>query len=202
MPRINAATVREHRERMIEALLDAAEVALAGSEPVTVADLSARVGIARNSFYKYFDSAAAVVEQVAERRFRQWADQVESAVEAHTDPLARVLAYVDASLDIAVADHQAWRDGLVRMPFSDEALARIAGHHGSVVRHLDAALEPLRLPRPQFAAASIQAIVEVGYKALAVGEDPAATRAYVRRAVTALMTMGRPDGTRPLPQEE
>lgn len=194
MPRINAASLREHRAQMVAALVDAAEAALADSESVTVADLAARVGIARNSFYKYFDSASDVVEVVATRGFAGWAAQVGAAVAAHEDPLDRVLAYVDASLDMAVSADHGWRAGLARTNFTPEARDRLAALHDQVTRHLDIALEPLRISRPRFAAAAIQAMVGVGVSALESGENPAATRAYVRRAVTALMGVGRPEG--------
>ncbi len=193
MPKIRAQTVRAHRELMAEALVDAAEAALAESEPVTVADLAARVGIARNSFYKHFDSAAAVVELVAVRGFEEWSRRVGEAVARERDPLARVLAYVDASLDVAAHGEHAWRAGLARTSFDDAARARVTALHEGVTQHLYAALEPVGMPKPQFAVASIQALVGVGISALDAGENPAATREYVRRAVTLLMSMGRPE---------
>lgn len=194
MPRISAPSVREHRARMVQALVDAAEAALASGEPVTVAALAASVGIARNSFYKYFDSAADVVEVVATRGFEAWADRVGAAVAACDDPLDRVLAYVDSSLDVPVSADHGWRAGVARTTFSDEAKQRVAALHERVTDHLDAALEPLALPRPEFAKAAIQAMVGVGVSALESGESLEATTMYVRRAVTALMGLGRPEG--------
>ena len=58
MPKIDAPTVAEHRARVQQRLVDAAESILrdSPSQPLTAAAVSAQAGIARNSIYRYVDS--------------------------------------------------------------------------------------------------------------------------------------------------
>lgn len=103
MPKIRAATLAEHRLRQRTALLDAARALLTegGPEALTFPALAARTGLARSSVYEYFRSRTDVVERLCELDLPLWAAEIEAAMAAADDPLARLEAYVRGQLALA-----------------------------------------------------------------------------------------------------
>lgn len=72
MPKLRSATIREHREAVRGALLDAAGALVAehGLPGVTMSRLAERSGIGRATVYKYFPDSEAVLEAWHERQVR------------------------------------------------------------------------------------------------------------------------------------
>ena len=101
MPRIAAATVREHREQMVARLLEAAEQILREGRTLTVGGVASQVGIARNSVYRYVESVDDLQAMVLNQYLPRWAEAVVQAMAADADPRAQVLAYVRANLEQA-----------------------------------------------------------------------------------------------------
>jgi len=86
MPRIAAKTVKEHRENIETALVDAAEEILR-NEPgteLTAAAIAKRAGIARNSIYRYVTSVNDLRRLVIERYMPGWM----AAVAAVSTPIS------------------------------------------------------------------------------------------------------------------
>ncbi len=104
MPRISAATVAEHREAQVRALLDAAREIMAqtGTRP-TLAKVGARAGLARSSVYQYFASADDLVLAVVDDLLPRWESMIADAMSGARTPGERVLGYLWANLKI-VAD--------------------------------------------------------------------------------------------------
>ncbi len=69
MPRIRAASLADHREAMRAALMDALLALLDEHDytSISMGDLAARAGMARNTVYNHFPHQAALLEAVAER---------------------------------------------------------------------------------------------------------------------------------------
>ncbi|GAB48210.1 TetR/AcrR family transcriptional regulator [Mobilicoccus pelagius] len=117
MPRIAAATVREHRENVRTALVDAAEsiARSEGVEGLTAGAVTKAAGIARNSIYRYVDSVDDLRGLVLERHLPGWTSAVTEAVEdAGDDPAARILAWADANLVQAADTGHGWLMDLAR----------------------------------------------------------------------------------------
>lgn len=131
MPKIDAATVGEHRAQKLELLISAAEEILAedGLGALTAGAVAGRAGLARNSLYRYFDSIDDLVELVVTREFPLWIEAVESAVAAQRTPRDRIIAYVEASLRQAAASTHGWRSSLARQSLSDPARLRVRDMH-------------------------------------------------------------------------
>jgi|GEM_PF-484576 len=111
MPRIAAATVREHRENVRTALVDAAEsiVRTEGVDGLTAGAVTKAAGIARNSIYRYVDSVDDLRGLVLERHLPDWMGAVAEAVDAAgDDPSARILAWVETNLDQAARTGHGW----------------------------------------------------------------------------------------------
>jgi len=107
LPRINAATVAEHRAQQRRAVLDAARDLLAetGQAP-SLADVGARAGLARSSVYEYARSRDDLLAAVVADVLPTWAQRIQDAMAQHPAPGARVWAYVEANVAFFVGDEQ------------------------------------------------------------------------------------------------
>ncbi len=111
MPKINAPTVAEHRAAQRSALLTAARDLLIES-PTTfgMAKVAERAGLARSSAYSYFASAEDIVDELVVDVFPRWTAFVVERMAAVEAPSEKVLAYVDANLElVARGDHSLMR---------------------------------------------------------------------------------------------
>lgn len=114
MPKIQAATVAEHRAAQRRAILDAARELLAegGTEAPSLAAVAERTGLARPSVYRYFRSRDDLLEAVIADSFPRWSASVTEKMAGLDDPGARVLAYVDANLHLVATGEHAVVRGL------------------------------------------------------------------------------------------
>ncbi|WP_425309379.1 TetR/AcrR family transcriptional regulator [Ammonicoccus fulvus] len=108
MPKIEAATVAEHRAMKARQVIDAAVDLLVGEGPsaVTPAAVAERSGLARTSVYQYAGSAAELVAAAVEALFvRATNDLSEAVAAAGSDPGDRIAAIVRAVLAGAKSGH-------------------------------------------------------------------------------------------------
>ena len=115
MPRIAAKTVKEHRENIETALVDAAEEILR-NEPgteLTAAAIAKRAGIARNSIYRYVTSVNDLRRLVIERYMPGWLGAVTAATAGIEDPREWLTAWLTVNLEQAVASDHGWMRTIV-----------------------------------------------------------------------------------------
>ena len=103
MPRIDAASIEEHVRNQVARILDAAgdlfrEQGFRGTD---MAAISARVGLARNSLYRYFPNKEHILVACVERDMGPFVARLEALVASHPDPRARIDAWIDMALDMA-----------------------------------------------------------------------------------------------------
>ncbi|MFZ2623723.1 MAG: helix-turn-helix domain-containing protein [Propionibacterium sp.] len=117
MPKINAPTVREHHERVLTALVDAAEAVLRdeGPDGLTAAAVSSRAGVARNSIYRYVESVDDLRGLVVQRYMPAWFAAVQESMNATGDPQQQILAWARTNLQQATIAGHGW-------------LMRVSGH--------------------------------------------------------------------------
>lgn len=188
VPKIDAGTVKEHREAMTTKLVDAAERLLVdgGVDALTAGAVASSAGIARNSLYRYVDSVDDLRGKVVARYLPNWTSAVEDAVAAADDPLARLVAYVSANLAEASRSGHGWLMGMAR-GLTPAALAEIDGAHrslGSMLVEQCRALDPSGLT---MTTAIVQAILEAGFARLDAGDDLAVVTERCVGAVRALI---------------
>jgi AcrR family transcriptional regulator len=173
MPKIDAGSVREHRERRRASLIDAAEAILAeqGVDALTTGAIAARAGIARNSVYRYFDSIEELVELVVTRGFPLWVDAVRAAVDAEGDPERRVLAYVTSNLSQAQSSAHGWRASLARTTLSDSARRRVHAMHVDLNEILTRVVAELGAAQPVLLSAVLQSLTDAGIRRIDRGDD-------------------------------
>lgn len=115
MPRIAAKTVKEHRENIETALVDAAEEILR-NEPgteLTAAAIAKRAGIARNSIYRYVTSVNDLRRLVIERYMPGWMAAVAAATADIDDPREWLSAWLTVNLEQAAASDHGWMRTIV-----------------------------------------------------------------------------------------
>ncbi len=161
MPKIQAATVAEHRAMQRKAILDAARDILAegGSEPPSLAAVAKRTGLARSSIYQYFGSKDDLLEAVIVEMFPRWAAYVAARIEEAADPAGRALAYVDANLHLVASGEHAIARGLAafaRVEFLAESSKVL---HDQLRTPLDEALAALGCDDPGSMGELIQSVV-------------------------------------------
>jgi AcrR family transcriptional regulator len=97
------------RDRRLAALLDAAAALLVekGVAATSVEDIAERAGVAKSTFYHYFQDRAAMLEALRKRYCQRFADLVDAAMDACApgDWDARLVAWTRAMVDEYLATH-------------------------------------------------------------------------------------------------
>jgi len=131
VPRIQAATVAEHRARQHRALLDAARALLAEpgrSAGPGLGEVASRAGLARSSVYQYFGSRDELFDAVVAELLPGWANHVRDRMAGASSPGGKVRAYVESNLELVAAGDHAVLRGLA-------AVAPASLAHSSAVLH-------------------------------------------------------------------
>ncbi|GAA4260777.1 TetR/AcrR family transcriptional regulator [Dactylosporangium darangshiense] len=189
MPKISAGTVREHRARRLDQLVDAAEAIMAehGVDGLTAGAVATRAGIARNSIYRYFDSIDELIELVVTREFPAWVSAVSAAVEAERTPQARAVAYVRSNLELAARGSHGRRAALSRGALSAAGRQRVKDLHGDLTAILAEVVNDLDTAQPELLHAVLQALVDAGIGRIDVGGEPRGVIDYACDAATLLV---------------
>lgn len=99
VPKISAPTVALNREQRRAALLEAAATLILREGTFTVAEVASEVGLSRSAVYEYYSSAADLIADVLVDELADWSEDLQRAVDAQSDPAARVRAWVTAVLE-------------------------------------------------------------------------------------------------------
>jgi len=170
VPKIQAATVAEHRARQRRAILDAARAIIAEGRPEapSLAAVAARTGLARPSIYQYFRSSADLLEAVIVDMFPRWSAYVAQRMRRAASPGERVFAYVAANLHLVAQGEHAIVRGLAATAPAELLAERSRELHEQLRGPLLEALAEHGAPDPAGTAELIQAIV---YRASRMIED-------------------------------
>ena len=160
MPRINAATVAEHRAARERALLDAAHaILLETGEPPRLSEAAARAGLARTSVYQYFGSQLALLKAMMQDIYPRWTERIRAAMAAAPTEADRILAYAVANVELVDEGAHAVGSALAALEPDvalDEEAVRM---HREVQEPLIAALTAVGVDAPEDVAGLINAVV-------------------------------------------
>ena len=168
MPRISAATVVEHRRQINEKLMDAASNLLTKQSvsdieaPLKVGEVAKEAGIARSSFYRYYNTVDDLVAALVLRDFPEWKETVAASVNEAKDPVSAARAFVRANISMAADSKHAWRTAVFSYHFHQDAQREIGALHADLHDILVVAITKLdSLPesRGYLVARTIQNIV-------------------------------------------
>ena len=174
VPRIEAATVAEHRSRQHAALLRAAEQLLVeeGYAGLRFADVARRAGLARSSVYEYFTSKDDLVAAVCEDVLPRWLDQLAQAMTQAGSPDGKLAAYVRTQLNMVVDGSHRLAVVVAGAPLSAAARERIAAVHARFAPNLTGVLADLGHRHAELAASYVQAVVNEATRHLHAGAPP------------------------------
>ncbi len=160
MPRIDAPTVAEHRQRQERVILDAARSLLASStQPLTLAAVGRQAGLPRSSVYQYFSSRDELLAAVVADVFPDWSRQVNDKIEAAATPGERVWAYVVANVELFASSEQAVARALATAVDPHVLQGPMDTFHASLQAPLRAALAELGEPQPAAMAQLVDALI-------------------------------------------
>ena len=193
MPKISAASVREHRAQRLSQLIDAAEAILAeqGVHALTAGAVAARVGLARNSIYRYFDSIDELIELVVTREYPTWMATVRAAVDAAPTPAARVVAYVRSNLELAARGRHGWRAAVAQRTMPEASLKRIGELHKTLTAILTSAVDELGVDHPRLLESVLHALVEASIRRIDAGDEPSGIIDFACDAAARLLPPSR-----------
>jgi len=187
MPKINAATLAEHRARQRAALLDAArDLLLEGGYPaLSFAALAERAGLARPTVYTYFGTKDEVVVALCEAELPLVAAEIGAAVRRASTPRERITAFIRAQL--RAARQRRIAHALATAPLSHEARERILRLHHDLVPSAAPLFADLGHPHPALAARLLQGLINTAVTAMDAGEPPGrVTRVTIAAALDGL----------------
>lgn len=167
--------------------MDAAEQLLkeGGTTALTAGAVAERVGLARNSLYRYVESIDDLRGRVVMRHLPTYLEHVRSAVAAASTPEEGLFAYVDTNLRIVDIDSHGWMMELAQ-GLAPETEARIASVHAELVDALTSVLAPFEPTNPRLSGELIHGIILAGFTALEHGNDLEQTIDYCYRAALVL----------------
>ena len=192
MPRISAPTVAEHRVMVQQQLVDAAEQILRSGEPdaLTASAVTAAVGIARNSIYRYVDSVDDLRGLVLARHLPAWLDAVEEELSSVEDPAERIAVWVRANVEQAARSGHGWLMGLGQTTVPSEATIKVMETAHAIMR--DVLRDAWgRLTDDQdtamIGAGLIRGLLESAFKQLDAGRRPALVASLAEDATRAVV---------------
>lgn len=161
MPKIQAATVAEHRALQRRAILKAAReiISEGGTEAPSLSAVAQRTGLARPSVYQYFTSRTDLLNAVIADLFPQWSAYVSEQMDHATTPGDRVIAYVAANLHLVATGEHAIVRALAALAPAESITKPSRDLHEQLRTPLVTALTERGAPDPDGTADLIQAIV-------------------------------------------
>lgn len=124
------------RERTRARLIDAAAELIGrhGAETVTIAQITEAAGLAKGTFYNYFDDRDAIIAETALSIIEQVRRQIHNAGRNEADPVDRFAAGGRRFLDF-VASHPTWAGAVLRsVDYLPGLRPRVYEHVASAVR--------------------------------------------------------------------
>ena len=103
MPKIAAENIEEHVRRQTARILDVAGDLFAsqGYRDTDLGDIAKRIGLARNSLYRYFPSKDHILVAVMQREMLPYVERTETLAQAFPDPAQRIDAWLDLQMELA-----------------------------------------------------------------------------------------------------
>jgi AcrR family transcriptional regulator len=196
MPKIKAASVAEHVAEQEQAVF-ATAIRLfleRGYENVTLGDIAASIGLARNSLYRYFPDKAHILLRWFENELPRQASRSAELLGGPGSPVRRIEAWALDQLDYAATPEHALIAAIgTIVPDLDPATrAELAASHDAMLRPLLAALHEAGIQtadEQRIVADMIQQLVLTTARA---DSSPAAPgRRYLLRAIRGLLGLPR-----------
>ncbi|MEI5672122.1 MULTISPECIES: TetR/AcrR family transcriptional regulator [unclassified Nocardioides] len=129
MPKINAETVAEHRDRVRQRVYDAFATLMSerSFDAITMAQIAERAELGRTTIYHHFPDKEAVVVAFATHETERYLAELRTALDTADDPVERLRVYVRHQLAAGQQFHMGLGMQLVGM-LSRESVQAIREH--------------------------------------------------------------------------
>lgn len=190
MPKIDADTLAEHVEQQQQRVFEAAVSLFVerGYEQVTFGEIAERVGLARNSLYRYYPGKAAILAKWIERELDASIERSEEILDGPGTLEELIANWVRDQISYSRRPEHALLVSFAsaRGDLDDETLARLQQSHARLSRTLTSALESSgKTENPELVASLIQGLVNQASSEPA-DRDPESLE-LVDKAVVALL---------------
>ncbi len=172
MPKIDAASVAEHRAAKKRALLDAAhELLRETSEAPAMAAVAKRAGLARPSVYQYFASRQDLLQELVADIFPRWTERVTGAMADAPTKADRILAYALANVDLVAEGAHAVGSALATLAPGIALNEQADRMHRQLQEPLITTLGELGVEDPASISEMINSVVHAGTRMLESGQS-------------------------------
>ncbi len=196
MPRIRASSVAEHVAEQEAAVFRAAIDLFVerGYENVSLSDIAGRIGLARNSLYRYFPDKAHILLRWFEQELPEQLERATTTLSGSGAPHDRITAWARDQIDYARRPEHGLvsKIGTLVPNLDPRARARLATAHQQMIKPLRDVLAEAGIPaeHQELVADLMQNLVIAAARHIDVTDNPATRRselAYLDNALLALL---------------
>ncbi len=173
MPRINTATLSQHRDWRRQQLIAAATaIALEeGGHAVTVVAVAEKAGLSRTSVYEYFGSSAELVADLVIDELTVFAHSLEEAVALTSDPYDAIDSWIGTALRYIGDGRHLLAKALSSTTLPKERAGDIGIAHRALLAPMYQALEEIGITDVAQALTLIQGVTDASTKRIESGSD-------------------------------
>ena len=192
MPKIETATLSQHRDWRRSQLIDAAAaIALeSGGDAVTVAAVAARAGLSRTSVYEYFASSADLAADLVIEELTTFGKELEKISAVGQTPTEAIDLWIEGSLQYIADGRHLLAKALNAIDLPRNRGAAIGMAHKALLAPLRSKLEELGISDINFALTLIQSTTDGASRRIESGDDAElvikSTREFCIAGLTAL----------------
>lgn len=198
MPRISADSVAEHVAAQEAAVVDAAASLFAqrSASSVTMADIAAEVGLARNSLYRYFPDRSHILAAWFRRELEPLAARGDAIASGDDAPLDKLHDWIDLQLDyLRAPEHRQMIEVMTELAtLEDPVRSAVADGHMALYASVTGIIQAVLVAEgtapgrdPGVLTSLVAGLLRSAMDLDDSGADPETVRSEVHRAAEALL---------------
>ncbi|RJQ87036.1 TetR/AcrR family transcriptional regulator [Amycolatopsis panacis] len=129
MPKVLGGSLEAHRREVRTRVFEVLRVQLyeRGFDAITLAGVAAAAGVGRSALYNHFPDKESLLVAFVEDESARYVERLREAVEAETDPVAQLAAFVRLQLRV-LAEHHLPPGTALESALAPSAYRRISAH--------------------------------------------------------------------------
>jgi AcrR family transcriptional regulator len=188
MPRIDAATVKEHRAAQRQRLLLAARAIMSETGPAALrfGELADRANLARPTVYEYFATRDELFVALMDQEFDTWLHHLTKAVSRATAPEQQIEQYLLAHLRLVKQGRHGFEALFGQAELSVQVRETVGRRHRQILEQLMPAITRLTASNPDLCLELLRGALKSAMAEVTRGKRPVA----VARRVAAFLIGG------------
>ncbi len=181
MPKLIEGNLEENRRSRYSSLLEAAvSIALeSGSSAITITAVAKRAGISRAGAYEYFASKEELIADLIIDEIQIWSSSLSNQVELAQTPQAKVMAWVQGSLDYILSGKHKLARELSSITVPTERINEVREAHYLLMQPLVEALAQCSVSDPMRTSMYINGLLDVATRRIDSGKNNEGESDYV-----------------------